>query len=134
MTLKRAIAFIEHLRRRSALRARVDISLQETDFQLHPTDRPDAPPNYFQWGEITTVLAYKRDCFSVDLICLAVGDASTVVEINEEDAGWEAFIRAMEKNLPGSLPFDAWWPAVAQPPFATHRMTVYSKELSPKVI
>jgi hypothetical protein len=126
--LERVHSFISNLRSRRASRGRMSVSLQETGFQLHPIDQQDRPPTCFKWREITTVLAYKRDCFAVDLICLAIADAVTFLEINEEDAGWDAFIRALENNLPGSVPVDTWWPAVAKPPFETSQTTIYRKD------
>jgi hypothetical protein len=104
------------------------VTLQETGFELHSTDQREHSPTCLKWQEITTVLAYKRDCFAVDLICLAIATPSTVLEINEQDAGWDEFIRAVENNLPGSAPLATWWPAVAQPPLATNQTTVYRKE------
>jgi hypothetical protein len=106
----------------------MSVSLHETGFQLHPTGQHDRPPTCFEWKEITTVLAYKRDCITTDLICIAIADSVRVLEINEEDAGWEEFIRAVEHNLPGSVPVATWWPTVVQPAFATNQTTIYRRE------
>ncbi len=107
---------------------RLSISLQETGFQLQSMDQAAEAGRFFEWQEITTITAYKRDCFAYDLTCLAIGDASSAaVEINEQDIGWDTFIRAVSQKLPGSVPVDIWWPAVAQPPFATNQTTIYRK-------
>ena len=103
MMLERVHSFISNLRSRRTSQGRMRVSLQETGFQLHSTDQRDQSPTCFKWQEITTVLAYKRDCFAIDLICLAVADSLTVLEINEQDAGWDEFIRALENNLPAQL-------------------------------
>jgi hypothetical protein len=34
---------------------------------------------------------------------MAIADVDNVIEINEEDIGWNAFTWAIEKNLPGSF-------------------------------
>jgi hypothetical protein len=128
MMLERVHSFISSLRSRRTSRGQMRVSLQETGFQLHSTDQREHSPTCLKWQEITTVLAYKRDCFAIDLVCLAIADSVTVLEINEQDAGWEEFIRAVENNLPGSVPLATWWPAVAQPPFAPNQTTVYRKE------
>jgi hypothetical protein len=53
-----------------------------------------------------------------------------ISKINEEDAGWDAFIQAAQKNLPGLVPADIWRTKVAQPPFATNSTTIYRKDQS----
>jgi len=106
----------------------MSVSLQETGFRLHLTGQPADTARCFKRQEITTIVAFKRDCVTYDLVCLAIADASNIVEIKEEDAGWDAFIRAAEKNLHGSVPANTWWPVVAQPPFATNPTTIYRRE------
>jgi hypothetical protein len=62
--LERLHSFITSLRTRSASRGRITISVQETGFQrLQFDQRPEAAQS-FQWQEVTTVMAYKRQCFS----------------------------------------------------------------------
>jgi hypothetical protein len=129
--LDRMHSLIASLRGRSASRGRNTISLQETGFQLLPVSQTAEAAKCFQWREITTAIAYKRDCVTVDLICMAIADELTAIEITEEDAGWEEFIRGAEISLPGSLPIDTWWPIVSQPPFSTSQTTVYRKQQLP---
>jgi hypothetical protein len=83
-----------------------------------------------KWQHIAQINAFKRDCFSYDLICLAVADNRTVVEICEEDAGWDAFLQAAQEILPGLVPADIWLTEIAQPPFATNPVTIYRNEQS----
>jgi hypothetical protein len=59
----------------------------------------------FEWQGITAVMAFKRDCVIHDLVCLAVADINHVVEVDEQDTGWDDFIVAVEKK------------ALTQPPF-----------------
>jgi hypothetical protein len=126
--LERLHSFIANLRSRSASRARTTISIQETGFQLLQSGQRPEAAECFQWQEITTAIAYKRDCFAVDLICMAIATELMATEVNEEDVGWEEFIRAAQIKLPGSVPIDTWWPAVSQPPFSTSQTTVYRKQ------
>ena len=125
--LEKLYAFVAKLRRTTAEPARMSISLEETGFRLRPVDQPTDVGRFFEWQGLTAIIAYKRDCLVYDTICVAIADASIAVEIHEEDDGWDAFIRAAEKNLLGSVPVDTWWPAVAQPPFATNTTTVYQR-------
>jgi hypothetical protein len=129
--LERLHSFIANLRSGSDSRARITISIQDTGFQLLQDGQRPEVAKCFQWQEVTTAIAYKRDCFSVDLICMAIANELTAIEVNEEDAGWEAFIRAVETKLPGSVPIGDWWPVVSQPPFSTNQTTVYCKQQPP---
>ena len=129
--IERVHSLIATLRSRSAHRGRMEISCDETGFELRPFGRTDQTTK-LNWQQITEIIAYKRDCFTVDLICLAIADPATVVEINEEDAGWDPFIQAVATNLPGSVARDTWWTAVAQTPFATNQTIVYRKSRQPE--
>jgi len=103
------------------------VSLTQTGFQVQSIREGLVPPRVFQWREIKAIVAYKRDCFAYDLLCLAVEDASGVIEICEQDDGWDDFIKALGTNLPGSVPRENWWPQVVQPPFATNPTVVYRR-------
>jgi len=73
-------------------------------------------------------VAFKRDCYSVDLICLLISDGDKQIEINEEDVGWDVLVWNIEKHLPGAVPYASWWAVVAFPAFATNTTTIYSRE------
>jgi hypothetical protein len=120
-------SFIDKLRLSSARRGPWTISLHESGFRAQPPDKT-SDAVVFNWQEINAVVAFKRDCVTVDLICLLVADNTKQLEINEEDIGWHAFAGAIENNLPGSVAYDSWWPAVAHPAFATNSTIIYSKE------
>ena len=62
---------------------------------------------------------------------MSIANELTAIEVNEEDVGWEEFVRAVETKLPGSVPIDEWWPVVSQPPFSTNQTTVYCKQRPP---
>jgi hypothetical protein len=53
----------------------------------------------YPWQQITAVLAHKRDCFSCDVICLAVEYGTGVIEIREESEGWNSLITASRTTL-----------------------------------
>jgi hypothetical protein len=118
-------SFIARIRRRSTPRLGRSISLRDGGFLVHPTGQPVEKASVLKWQEITQITAFKRDCFSYDLICLLIGGALTIVEINEEDAGWDAFLQAAQENLPGLVPTNIWWIEVMQPAFATNPTTIY---------
>jgi hypothetical protein len=70
------------------------------------------------WNDVLTVLAYKRDIFAYDLICLLFRSSEKAVEVHEEMDGWSHLIERLPVVLPGTPPLADWWDRVAQPPFA----------------
>jgi hypothetical protein len=78
------------------------------------------------WSEVVRLVAYKRDCFAIDLICFGFVTDERFVEVNEEMEGWEALTDALPAYLPGTLDKADWWAKVALPPFATNRTTLFT--------
>lgn len=105
----------------------LSIALTETGFLLLPIDQPGRTAKRAEWGEVTEIVAYKRDVLTYDLICLGITTVWAAFEIDEESTGWDLFIQAVEQNLAGSLAVDAWWPKVTFPAFATNQTTIYRK-------
>lgn len=80
------------------------------------------------WQDTVGVKAFKRDLYSVDLICLSIlSKDSKAVELNEEMAGWESLVEKLPAYLPGCRPFAGWFSAVAYPAFRPNVTNIYSK-------
>jgi hypothetical protein len=80
------------------------------------------------WSGICLVTAFKRDLFTVDCICLHFADADgTVVELNEEMAGWNRLVDALPTLLPGCKPQSEWYFAVAFPAFTANPTQIYHR-------
>src|SRR6185436_10930909 len=60
-------------------------------------------------AHISTAIAYKRDCWAVDLICLAIGGPDKAVEVTEEMKGWEELLDRAPSYLPGWRNKDDWY-------------------------
>ncbi len=71
------------------------------------------------WQDVTSALAFKRDCITTDQICIAFSTAEGGLEINEDMDGWQELISSLPSLLPGFPRPDEWWPTVAQPAFYT---------------
>jgi hypothetical protein len=80
-----------------------------------------------QWNEIDKVVAYKRDLFAFDLICLALADKNRSIELAEDMEGWDEFLDALSAHLPDMPATSAWRNKVAPPPFATNQMILFSR-------
>jgi hypothetical protein len=80
------------------------------------------------WADIDKVVAYKRDCYLVDQICLefltVAGDS---VMITEETNDWKELACALPKFLPGFPVFEAWFSNIAFPPFEGNLAILYDR-------
>jgi len=91
------------------------------------TSRLRQPNVSLSWGEVDTVLAYKRDLCAVDLICLAFGTSEGAIEVHEEMQGWSQLVEQLPSRLAGMPPLSDWWERVAKPPFALSPTTLYKR-------
>ena len=76
------------------------------------------------WNEINGVVAYKRDCFAVDLLCIGFATPHGTFETNEGMEGWAELIELLPTYLSGTPKPEEWREKVVQPPFATNATTV----------
>src|SRR6266446_1595761 len=78
------------------------------------------------WSGVCRATAFKRDLFAVDCICLHLGGADgTGIELDEEMAGWNRLMEALQTQLPGCKPYLEWFSAVAFPAFAANPTEIY---------
>lgn len=80
-----------------------------------------------KWNEVNGVVAYKRDCYTIDLVCMGFATPEGAVEVNEDMDGWAALIDAVPRLLPGTTSKENWWDNVTQPPFAANPTTLFSR-------
>ena len=81
-----------------------------------------------KWSEVCKAVAFKRDLFSVDLICLFLYRSdNSGLELDEEMKGWCEFIEAMPTYLQNCKLFEDWFSKVAFPAFAANPTEIYSK-------
>lgn len=108
---------LRHIRRRP--QAPTQIDLDPTGFTISGQS--------IRWQDVTKIVAYKRDCFGTDLICLLIATQAPAIEINEEATGWQPFLDAAQQNLPGMVPFETWFPQVAFPAFELNPTTLFAR-------
>ena len=84
------------------------------------------------WRDTIRVEAFKRDLWSVDLICLAIVSSNIkALEVNEEIEGWDSLVEKLPEYLPGCRTFEEWFHVVAFPAFKTNRTVIYSASSIP---
>jgi hypothetical protein len=81
----------------------------------------------FEWRDVTSAAVFQRDCFSVDLLCLAFFVQAENVEVNEEMPGWKELVKTLPTYLPGCHAFEQWFYVAAFPAFHTNMTTVFDK-------
>lgn len=91
---------------------------------------PDQQTQSLAWGDVKDVFAFKRDCFAVDQICLAIGsdDLEQAIEVAECDEGYENLIEQLPKRLIGFPALEQWLQRVALPPFETQGTRLYRRK------
>ena len=80
------------------------------------------------WRDTVSVEVFKRDLYSVDLICLTfhLNDKKTL-EINEEMNGWESLVKKLPDYLPGCQAFEQWFLDVVFPAFKPNLTVIYKR-------
>lgn len=103
-----------------------EIRCDEIGFAITQT-RAASPVASLKWNTVKTILAYKRDVYVCDLICLGFTTSDGTIEVNEEMQGWSQLVEKLPNVLPGTPPFSDWWERVAQPPFAPCVRTLFQR-------
>jgi hypothetical protein len=79
------------------------------------------------WRDAVRIEVFKRDLYSVDLICLTIFlKDSKAVEINEEMEGWNSLVEKLPEYLTGCQKFEEWFQVVAFPAFKSNNTVIYS--------
>ncbi len=104
------------------------ITVDESGFTVTPVKTASPTPVSMRWDEVHRVAAFKRDQFTVDLLCLFFfGSDDTGVEVHEDMEGWKKLIEKLPTHLAGCIPWSAWFSAVAFPAFETNLTDIYVK-------
>lgn len=82
------------------------------------------------FAEVRKVVAFKRDCNTVDSIRMLLVTEAGVVEIGEEMAGWDAWTAALPERLAGAKRFEEWFFEVAFPAFEENATLLYDASSS----
>lgn len=100
------------------------IVTKETGFSVQQGPSKSVEVN---WDDVNEIAAFKRDLFTVDMICLAIGCCDFAIEVNEEMAGWQDFVQKLPDNLPGCKSFPEWFLEVAFPAFETNTTVIFKR-------
>lgn len=80
------------------------------------------------WESIKEIIAYKRDLFTIDLVCLRVYHSNDqYFEINEELIDFDALLDQLPERLRGFPERKMYWGKLIQPAFAENEMQLWHR-------
>jgi hypothetical protein len=109
--------------RRQRLEAGRWLRWQANDMGLRVSHR-DQLVVFLPWDDIAEIVAFKRDLYAFDQICVGFrtteSDEYTCIE--EENPDYERVVKLTQERFPLQ---QKWWSAVALPPFETKWTTIW---------
>lgn len=102
-------------------------------FEIHFSSTDDeTTAASFRWVDIAKVEAFKRDLFTIDLVCITIRRSDgMVLEVDEETEGWTELINEFPKQLPGCLAPNFWLSDGTFPAFIENRTELFSIQPPP---
>jgi hypothetical protein len=108
---------------------RLQIMLDPQERQLSVRTQNGAREERIAWDSVQRVVAFKRDLFARDLICLLFEtDSEGVIELDETMGGWQTLVAVLPARLTGALAADDWLPRVMFPAFQGNPMEIYRRQ------
>ena len=80
-----------------------------------------------KWENVESAIAFKLDAVTYDIIVVRFATAPGTVDVTEDAEGWAGLLEALPNYLPGFLPSQDIFEAVALPPFVTKATNVYKR-------
>jgi hypothetical protein len=85
---------------------------------------------HIHWRSIQRITAFKRDQFTVDLICFQLDlEGGEPIELDEDMKGWTEFVRELSTRLPGFK--SDWFATVAHRAFAENATVLFERPWVP---
>jgi hypothetical protein len=104
------------------------ISFDSAGFVVTALKKTSGKPISMTWSEIVRIVAFKRDLFSTDCVCLMMLRHDNMgVEVDEEMKGWSEFTQTLPIYLPGCKPWSGWFMEITTPAFAPNETEIFSR-------
>lgn len=106
-----------------------EISPGTKGFTITPISDSSESPISLEWDSVVEAIAFKRDLFSTDRVCIVFRLTSgSEVEVHEEMKGWVALCDALPSNLSGSPALTAWFMEITTPAFAPNPTLLFHRD------
>lgn len=117
--------FLEFAKRPSLRLEDKRINTCDQEFEIVDTK---GARNTVTWTSVCRINAFKRDLFSIDLICIEfyLDGQEFPIEVNERMEGYKFFIDILTSKFDG---FDLnWYSKIVQPAFATNLTEIWRRK------
>lgn len=115
--------FLSYLNKKSPPADELHISADEAGIKV---DSGSGGRPVIAWDQVTRIVAFKRDVYSHDLICLLIETKDkSVLDINESMPGWTELVNELEIRLPSAKPHADWFTEVVFPAFVPSPTDVF---------
>ena len=106
-----------------------EIALGSNGFKVTPLAASSESSISLEWDSVVQAMAYKRDLFSTDQVCIAfrLNDESEI-EVHEEMKGWTELCDALPNHLPGAPPWTDWFMKITTPAFELNTTPLFSRK------
>jgi hypothetical protein len=81
----------------------LEIRCNDAGFVL-ATAESSAPHTSSEWRDVNAILAYKRELYMVDLMCLGFVTPERSIEVHEDMQGWSELVEQLPSRLPDVPP------------------------------
>ena len=94
--------------------------------RIYPIDGDyDVTSASVSWNQVTSIVAFKVDLLTTDLICCAITDGREIVTVNEEMSEWPSVMTTLNSMFGSAIQPPDWYAQVMMPAFAENRMAIY---------
>lgn len=81
-----------------------------------------------EWNDIQRIMAFKRDVYAHDLVCMLIEKAGAgSLEVNESMHGWTELVNQLPVRLPAAMRFADWFPQVTSTVFEPSPVEVFAR-------
>lgn len=103
-------AILNHIRRRSVVPQVEEIRSTDGGFDVQYRDAKSgaAATRSWRWSELRAATAVQAASWVGGHECLLVDCGAELLQLTADAAGFDAFLMACERNLPGWLPASQW--------------------------
>ena len=117
---------LKTMRERRGRPARLRHTDESIALLIRRADGTDSSVAELPWCDIVSAVAFKRDRWSVDLICIQFTDCEgVVVEVDEEMHGWDGLLQRLPAYLPGCVDKADILAAVMLPAFRANETVIF---------
>ena len=106
-----------------------DIYVMTSDEELSVRKHSTGESKGFAWKDVVRIVAFKRDLFAYDCVCVAFElDGGGEFEIDEEMDGFGDAMDVAAQSCQGCIPYLKWFWDITVPAFETKLTELYRKE------